>query len=237
MKYLLMLAIVVGLCAGCSSSAENTVPVLNSESSATTSAPESSTFEPEPAPTAAPMTTEVPPADAGESTEANSASDSTESAEAEAEAAEASVEVELATAVRAYFDAREAASSGPAPNPDDPRLPEVAASPELERLIQSVQDKADAGEAIRPGEQDLAEIRVGFVEAAGDFASVAACSVDDGVIFDVATGGVVNDDVVTHNYRIDLALLSGVWKVTEIVRVQQWEGVGGCALATGDYPY
>ena len=234
MKNLLMVAIVVGLSVGCSSGGEGAVPVPSTESATTTPEPESSTSAPDPEPTVVPTTTEAPLSEDSESAEG--APDAEPTATAEDGAGEP-VEVELATAVRSYLDAREAASAGPVPNPDDPRLSEVAASPELERLIQSVQDKADSGEAIRPGEQDLAEIRVGFVEAAGDFASVAACSIDDGVIFDVATGDVVNDDVVTHNYRIDLALLSGVWKVTEIVRVQQWEGVGGCALATGDYPF
>ncbi len=147
------------------------------------------------------------------------------------------IETVLGDAVRAYFDAREAANAGPAPNPSDPALAEVSASPELERLVQSIQEKADAGQAIRAGEQDLAEIRVGFVEHADDSASAAVCSIDDGVIYVVETGEIVNDDVVTHNYRVDLVLIGEVWKVAEIVRVQQWEGVSGCALAAGDYPY
>lgn len=67
--------------------------------------------------------------------------------------------------------------------------------------------------------------------------TAAACPVDDGVIFDVATGVVVNDDVVTHNHQINLELHDGVWKVSRIVRVQQWEGVAGCALSPADYPF
>ena len=235
MKNLLVVAIVVGLSVGCSSGGEGAVPVSSTEPATTTPEAETSTSAPDPDPTVVPTTTAAPLPDESESAEV--APDAEPAASVQEDGADLPIEVELATAVRSYFDAREAASAGPVPNPDDPRLSEVAASPELERLVQSVRDKADAGEAIRPGEQGLAEIRVGFVEAAGDFASVAACSIDDGVIFAVATGDVVNDDVVTHNYRIDLALLRGVWKVTEIVRVQQWEGVGGCALATGDYPY
>ena len=57
------------------------------------------------------------------------------------------------------------------------------------------------------------------------------------MIFDIATGAVVNDDVVTHNYQINLELHDGVWKVSRIVRVQQWEGVAGCALSPADYPF
>ena len=43
--------------------------------------------------------------------------------------------------------------------------------------------------------------------------------------------------VLTHNYTIEMALVDGVWKVSRIVRLQQWEGVAGCALAESDYPY
>ena len=218
----IVLAIVM---AGCSSGSDDAVPAPTTEPDPSVEESETS----EPTPTAAPTTeAAVPTTESAPVAEASSTT---------APDPAPPIETVLADAVRSYFDAREAASSSPAPNPDDPALAEVAASPELERLIQSVQDKADAGQGIRPGEQGLAEIRVGFVEPAGDFATVAACSIDDGVIFDLATGDVVNDEVATHNYRVDLALLSGVWKVTEIVRVQQWEGVGGCALAAGDYPY
>ena len=223
---LIGVAIAVLICAAACSSDDDGASTQLTEPPEATSAPTSTgaaTLEPSSTPTAAPTTTPAEPE--AEETSTTAAQD------------ESSIEILLGDAVRAYFDAREAASSGPRPDPTDPALAEVAASAELERLIQSIQDKVDAGQAIRPGEQALADIGVGFVEQAGDFATVAACSIDDGVIFDVATGDVVNDEVLTHNYRVDLALLDGVWKVTEIVRVQQWEGVGGCALATGDYPY
>ncbi len=223
---LIGVAIAVLICAAACSSDDDAASTHVTEPPEATSAPTSTTaatLEPSSPSTAAPTTTPAEPEPEETSTTAGQD--------------ESSIEILLGDAVRAYFDAREAASSGPRPDPTDPALAEVAASPELERLTQSIQDKVDAGQAIRPGEQALAEIRVGFVEQAGDLATAAACSIDDGVIFDVATGDVVNDEVLTHNYRVDLALLDGVWKVTEIVRVQQWEGVGGCALATGDYPY
>lgn len=151
--------------------------------------------------------------------------------------ASGSIEEVLAGQIRGYFDARAAANAAPAPNPDDPALANFAAGEELVAVTAGTEARRDAGQAIRPGGAALADVRVGFVTANTSSASAAACVVDDGVIFDVVTGTVVNDDVVTHNYQVDLELHDGTWKVSRIVRVQQWEGVAGCALSAADYPF
>ena len=89
--------------------------------------------------------------------------------------------------------------------------------------MQSIRDETtgrrDQGQAIRASTANVARVRVGFVTVTGTTATVAACSVDDGVIFEVASGRVVNDSVITHNYRIDLEQVGGVWKVSRIVRI------------------
>lgn len=151
--------------------------------------------------------------------------------------AAAAIEEVLATRVRGYFDVRAAANAAPAPNPDDPRLAEYASGEELAAVVSNTATRRDAGQAIRAGEAGLADIGVGFVSAGDSSASVGACAVDDGVIYDLGSGAIVNDDVVTHNYQIDLELLDGVWKVSRIARIQQWEGVAGCALVAADYPF
>ena len=147
------------------------------------------------------------------------------------------IEEVVADQIRGYFDARGAANAAPAPNPEDPRLAEFAVGEELAAVVANTQTRLDSGQAIRPGDEGLADIRVGFVDAGASGASAAACAVDDGVIYDLATDAVVNDDVVTHTYQIDLELHDEVWKVSRIVRVQQWEGVAGCALSPADYPF
>ncbi len=149
----------------------------------------------------------------------------------------ASVEESVAERIRGYFDAREAANAAPSPNPDDPRLAEFATGTELASVIEETTAKRDAGRAIRPGEGGLAEVRVGsvvFEEATG---TAAVCSIDDGVVFEVASGDVIDNSVLTHSYTAELAFADGEWKVSQIVRLQQWEGVAGCALAAADYPY
>ncbi len=221
-SFLLILIASVALAACSSGSNDESVP----SSSATPSVESDSSTTPTTAPTTAPTTS------APASTEVEEAPTTEPVTEPEAP-----VEEVLADQIRGYFDARTAANAAPAPNPDDPRLAEFAVGEELAAVVASTQGRLDAGEAIRPGDAGLADIRVGFVDAGASGASAAACAVDDGVIYELATDAVVNDDVVTHTYQIDLELHDGVWKVSRIVRVQQWEGVAGCALSPADYPF
>ena len=143
----------------------------------------------------------------------------------------------VATRVRAFFAARDAANAAPVANPDAPQLADAASGTALQDLRDETTRRRDAGQAIRNGQQNLAAIRVGFVTVNGATATAAACSIDDGVIFEVTTGQVVNDAVMTHNYRIDLELTGDVWRVSQIVRIQQWNGRAGCANSPGDFPY
>lgn len=148
-----------------------------------------------------------------------------------------SIEVVLAGRVRDLFAARMAANDAPVPDPDDPGLAAVAIGEELADLIAETSQRRDNGLAFRAGDGALAEVRVGFVEAQETTATVSVCSIDDGVIYRLDTGDVVDDDVSTNNYQIDLQLVDGVWLTSRVVRLQQWEGVAGCALAPGDFPY
>ena len=224
MKPFLLILIASVALAACSSGGDDaSVPSSSATPSVESDSSTSST-------TAAPTTT--PTTSAPASTEVEEAPTTEPATQVEAP-----IEEVLADQIRGYFDARAAANAAPAPNPDDPRLAEFAIGEELAAVVASTQARLDAGHAIRPGDAGLAEIRVGFVDAGASGASAAACAVDDGVIYDLAADAVVNDDVVTHTYQIELELHDGVWKVSRIVRVQQWEGVAGCALSPADYPF
>ncbi|MBT8239770.1 MAG: hypothetical protein KJN63_00920 [Acidimicrobiia bacterium] len=219
-----VLLLVILIAAGCSSEGDGRalVPTTVAVSSTTSTLGVPSTSEP------------PEPADAVTSDPEEEAPSTTTATPTEPEVA---IEEVVADRIRGYFAARETANAAPAPNPDDPLLAEFAVSEELAAVTANTQTRLNAGQAIRPGEQGLADIRVGFVDAGASAVKAAACAIDDGVIFDVATGAVVNDDVVTHNYQINLELHDGVWKLSRIVRVQQWEGVAGCALSPADYPF
>lgn len=205
--------------AGCSSSDSSDSLVTSTTDVATTTEPSAPTA----APTDAPTTTRM--------VEPTLTPEPTEPPEDEP------IDAVIAGRIRAFFDAREAANAGPVPDPADPALAEVSAGEALASTAAETQRRLDEGRAIRAGEQALAETWVGSVRLDDETAQAAACSVDDGVIYEVATDEVVNDDVVTHNYVVDLQLSGDAWKVVRVVRLQQWEGVAGCALARGDFPF
>lgn len=215
---LLALAATTSLIVGCSgdSSSGSTPTIVTSststavESTTTTAAVTSST------------TTEVQTAAPAESTTTTAAE---------------TIESVIADRIRAFFAAREAANAGPVPNPGDPALAEVAIGDALTSTVSETQRRLDDGRAIRGGELQLADIRVGSVQVSDATASAGVCSIDDGVIYEVGTGDVINDDVVTHNYLIELDLVGEAWKVSRVVRLQQWEGVAGCALSPQDFPH
>ena len=215
---LLTVAVVVAVVvAGCSqggSSDTAVTPTTGSVTTATSSTTQAPDSTPEPTESSEPQT----------------------SAELVEAADDEPIDVQIAGRIRAFFDTREAVNAGPEPDPNSTELAEVATGEALASAVSETQRRLDDGRAIRAGEQGLAEIRVGTVQVDGEAAQAAVCSIDDGVIYEVSSGEVVNDDVVTHNYLIEMELASDGWKVARVVRLQQWEGVAGCALAPEDFP-
>lgn len=179
-------------------------------------------------------TTAVPPASVVSSTSTTRAAVATTTS---VSPATRSAENVLGDRVRAFFTARAEANAAPTPNPEFGPLGEAATGDALASVRDETAKRRDQGQAMRPATPSQAQIRVGAVSVTGASATVAACSIDDGVIFDVASGRVVNDAVVTHNYRITLQRDAEVWQVALVERMQRWEGVAGCARALGDFPY
>ena len=68
------------------------------------------------------------------------------------------------------------------------------------------------------------------IEVAGDTATVETCGVDDSVVYDAATGNVINDDVVTVRASSTLERDGDHWKLATRSELERWEGVAGCAI-------
>ena len=149
--------------------------------------------------------------------------------------ARASLAIRLTSASES-FAARRNANLG-TPNPQSAQFAVVASGTALESLIAETTRRRDDGLAIRPAAASRAAVHVGFVESIAGSVSLSACTIDDGVIYRVATDEIVKDGVVTNNYMVDLRQVDTMWKVTSLRRVQQWEGVAGCAFASSDFPY
>ena len=54
------------------------------------------------------------------------------------------------------------------------------------------------------------------------------CSVNDAVVYNVATGTVINDNVVTAAIDVTMVEEGGAWKVADSVVTARWDGVVPC---------
>lgn len=117
------------------------------------------------------------------------------------------------------------------PDPADPRLGQHAVGERLDAFTAEVQRFRDEGLRLAAAAAPTGVQSVTVVSVDGDSAEVRECFVDDALVLDRATGAVVNDDLVTLSSRATVRRVDGVWKVAEVVVLQSWEGVAGCALA------
>lgn len=141
---------------------------------------------------------------------------------------EQSVEDDVIARYIAYWDARFTANSG-TPNPDDPALGEYATGDQLETVIDETRQRRDDGLSLRPAEPSLTDHTVAVVSLTVDRVELQDCFVNDGVVYRVATGEVIDDSVVTRNVLAVMVLVEGVWKLERATVIQEWEGIAGCA--------
>lgn len=134
---------------------------------------------------------------------------------------------------RAFWDARFEANSDPV-RPDLPALRELATGVQLDNVIAETQRNAEEGLAFRRPDDSVYERRVVVVERGGGVATLQDCVTNDGIVYRVADGQVVDDEVVTRNISATMRKVDGVWKLAATSEVQEWEGVAGCALS-GDF--
>lgn len=130
----------------------------------------------------------------------------------------------------AYWDARAAANAAP-PNPDDPALRDLATGPQLATVVAETKDRRDKGLAIRDARPSVAERHVTVVSLSADTSELNDCSVNDGVVYRIDGGQVVDASVVTRNVKATMRKVDGVWRLETASVLQTWKGVAGCALA------
>ena len=71
--------------------------------------------------------------------------------------------------------------------------------------------------------------RVKVVEVVGDSATVQDCATNDGIIYRVASGQVLDEGVVTRSVEATMLAVDGVWRLADTRVLQEWKGVAGCA--------
>jgi len=138
-------------------------------------------------------------------------------------------EVAILEAYQGYWDATREANNPP--NENHPALRRYATGEAYESVFNAAQTNRLAGRAVRLPENSISEHHAEVVSVDGDTATVRDCSINDGLVVDVETGEVVNDEVVTRLGTGTLVREDGRWKVATTAVEQTWEGVAGCAVA------
>ena len=85
------------------------------------------------------------------------------------------------------------------------------------------------GEATRlpPNSQERDEFLDAQLQPDGSVL-LKTCSVNDAIVYNVATGTVINDNVVTAAIDVTMVEEGGAWKVADSVVTARWDGVVPC---------
>lgn len=127
-----------------------------------------------------------------------------------------------------FWEARFSANQAP-PNPDFPDLRNLATGEQLDQVVAETRERRDNGLAIRRPNPTVYKRRVKVISMNGDSAVVQDCVTNDGIVYRVATGEVVDKKIVTRNLSAAMERVQGEWKLAKTSLVQEWEGVAGCA--------
>lgn len=140
------------------------------------------------------------------------------------------VESEITERYKRFWQARFEANQVP-PNPDLPALRDLATGEQLDKVVAETRRNAQDGLALRRPEPSVARSSVKIVKVDGGTATLQECVVDDGVVYRVTTGEVVDAKVATHNVEATMKRIDGAWRLAAARLVQRWEGVAGCAVS------
>lgn len=140
------------------------------------------------------------------------------------------VESEITERYKRFWQARFEANQAP-PNPDLPALRDLATGEQLGKVVAETRRNAQDGLALRRPDPSVARSSVKIVKVDGDTATLQECVVDDGVVYRVSTGEVVDAKVATHNVEATMKRIDGAWRLAAARLVQRWEGVAGCAAS------
>jgi hypothetical protein len=172
-------------------------------------------------PAATPATTAAP------ATSSTTTAPATTSIPAATTTAPASEEDAILAAVDGFWQVLLEANEDP-PDPNHPDLERFLTGAQLEQSRALVQERLELGQALRSAEPSAASHQAVVVDIADNVALVSDCGVDDQVLYDRASGNVLNDAVQTNRWSLTLTLEEGLWKVASSTIEESWDGVAGC---------
>lgn len=140
------------------------------------------------------------------------------------------VDVDKAIVSEAYQEALTAEiEASEVPDPSDPRLAATHLDPLLQQVHEQIMGRRIIGQVAKRPANSKSATTILAVTIDAATATVSECTVDDGVVIEVATGRVINDKVATIKRTATMQLDEGTWKVVKRLNEQEWEGIAGCA--------
>jgi hypothetical protein len=139
-------------------------------------------------------------------------------------------EEQILAAYQGYWDTWLAANDPP--DPDHPDLARYYTGVSLDRARQSIAANAAQGRVLRLPAGSQYEHRAVVRLIDGDQAVVEDCAIDDGHVIDAATGDVLDSSVVTNRAEVTLKRVGEEWLVSDVIVIERWDGVAGCAAAS-----
>lgn len=137
---------------------------------------------------------------------------------------------EVVARYKQFWEVRFEVSRNPV-NPNDPRLAQFATGRQLDNVVTETRQRLDQGLAVRRPEPSASKNRVKVIEVGSDTARLQDCATNDGIVYRVATGQVLDDGVVTRSVEATMRRVEGVWRLADTRVLQEWKGVSGCALS------
>ena len=147
-------------------------------------------------------------------------------------------EPELTDALRAEitaaYDAAIAAFLDAVYDPVEPDLPTIATTrvpATAASLSEWLSDLTRRGWSARPSAENLEDRHVLAVELVSPTESrLDVCAISDAVIFETASGDIVNDLVVTTRDAVTMRLDGDAWLLQSSETLQTFEGIGSCSV-------
>jgi hypothetical protein len=129
----------------------------------------------------------------------------------------------------AYWDAYMEATAEPV-NPQHPAMQQLMTGDHQRVVTRDLEARQARGEAARlPTDSQLQhEVLSADLQSDGSV-HITECEVNDAIIYEVASGAVINDDVVTKLATATMVDDGGSWKIADSVVARRWPGAVECA--------
>ncbi|MDG1410997.1 MAG: hypothetical protein P8L46_07165 [Acidimicrobiales bacterium] len=138
-------------------------------------------------------------------------------------------EDQILDVVRRYWDVVVEANNPP--DPDSPLWETVATGERLELLVQRSRERSAAGEGTRHPPLRMNQLpRIEILVVEDGVAAVNVCLRDDVILYDIATGEILDDEILHFWYQMIVAKLDE-WLVVESNRIAKLSQEETCADA------